>query len=478
MACLLVVTGLLWVAETQAQAPAADKFLDSIFPTDVQQKSELCLGLGNATFDCRDLTAEFRPSAGIALGDLDGDERLDAVLANTGRENQACLGDSTGSFTCLDVSTDAFPSVGVALGLIDDDDILDAVFANGAGSRRNDRVCFGVGDGSFTGCKDVSSSAYISAGVALADMNKDGKLDAVFANTSLQNNRICLGDGRGGFTCTNVSSDAISSAAVAIGDMDNDGKLDAVFANGPNRTNRVCFGDGNGGFDGCQNVSSDARSSTSVALGFVNGDANVDAVFANFNQVDRICLGNGNGGFTCGDVNPGAFPSRGVALGDVDGSGTLDAVFANYQQKNRVCLGFGQGSFICGDVSGSSFRSQAVALGHVNPPPNRAPELAPIGDQTVLEGATLVVALSATDPDGDALGFSATDLPDFGTLTDDGDGTGSIRFEPETGDAGSYDITVTVTDDGIPAKTDSETFTLTVLDAGVIVPIIVPLVVD
>ncbi len=70
-------------------------------------------------------------------------------------------------------------------------------------------------------------------------------------------------------------------------------------------------------------------------------------------------------------------------------------------------------------------------------------------------------------------------MPDFATLTDDGDGTGALRFEPDTGDEGTYDITVTVTDDGIPAKSDSETFTLTVLNAGVIVPtIIVPILLD
>ncbi len=44
----------------------------------------------------------------------------------------------------------------------------------------------------------------VSPGVALGGLNGDGNLDAVFVNLG-QPDRVCLGDGAGGFGCGNVS---------------------------------------------------------------------------------------------------------------------------------------------------------------------------------------------------------------------------------------------------------------------------------
>jgi len=95
---------------------------------------------------------------------------------------------------------------------------------------------------------------------------------------------------------------------------------------------------------------------------------------------------------------------------------------------------------------------------------NQPPYLYPINDQSVDENSTLTVTFSAYDLDlpSQTLIFSTTDLPDFGTLVDNGNGTGSIQFEPDFEDEGTYEIIVTVTDDNPTPLSDSETFTLTV----------------
>ena len=93
---------------------------------------------------------------------------------------------------------------------------------------------------------------------------------------------------------------------------------------------------------------------------------------------------------------------------------------------------------------------------------NNPPALSFIGSQSVDESATLNVPLSASDADGDALAFSATGLPAFCSLTDNLNGTGNINCTPGTADAGSYPITVTVTDNGTPALNDSELFNIVV----------------
>ncbi len=99
-------------------------------------------------------------------------------------------------------------------------------------------------------------------------------------------------------------------------------------------------------------------------------------------------------------------------------------------------------------------------------PVNDAPVLAPVGDQTVAEGDTLVVELSATDVDGDDLTFSGIDLPGFCAVANLGGGTGSLTCSPGVGDAGPYTFTIRVTDDGVPSLSDQEIIELTVTAAG------------
>jgi hypothetical protein len=97
---------------------------------------------------------------------------------------------------------------------------------------------------------------------------------------------------------------------------------------------------------------------------------------------------------------------------------------------------------------------------------NLPPVLAAIASQQVNEGETLEVLVSASDPDGDALSFSAPDLPGFGVLSDNGDGSGSLQFTPDFSDAGSYTITIVVSDAGTPSLSDTTTFQLTVVQVN------------
>ena len=148
-------------------------------------------------------------------------------------------------------------------------------------------------------------------------------------------------------------------------------------------------------------------------------------------------------------------PSFATLTDNGDGTGSLD-----------VAPGFDDGGTFTITVTvtddGTPVLSDSETFDLTVTSTNRAPELAPIGNQSVAEGETLTVPLSATDPDGDALAFSATGLPAFSTLTDNGDGTGSLDFAPDFDDGGTFTITVTVTDDGTPVLSDSETFDLTV----------------
>ena len=116
----------------------------------------------------------------------------------------------------------------------------------------------------------------------------------------------------------------------------------------------------------------------------------------------------------------------------------------------------GADSFTYSVSDGNLLGSGTVSL-TVNPV-NDAPVLAPIGDQSVTEGDVLTFGISATDVDSNVLAFSATGLPLWATLTDNGDGTATISGTASG--VGTTTATFTVADDA--NATDDENVAITV----------------
>jgi hypothetical protein len=116
--------------------------------------------------------------------------------------------------------------------------------------------------------------------------------------------------------------------------------------------------------------------------------------------------------------------------------------------------------FSVSDGLDMDFQDVVVTVGEVNAPPT----LAPIGDQQVEVGMTLQLALSASDPEAGVLTFEFAGLPADAIPTDFGDGTAEIAWAPAAAETAS--VTLTVTDDGTPPESDSETFSLRAVDPG------------
>ncbi len=91
---------------------------------------------------------------------------------------------------------------------------------------------------------------------------------------------------------------------------------------------------------------------------------------------------------------------------------------------------------------------------------NRAPVLSAISDKTVTEGTLLQFSVSATDPDGDALTYSANNLPqgaDFNPRTR------IFTWAPTYQQAGAYKVGFTVSDGKL---TDGKTIIITVINVN------------
>jgi len=76
----------------------------------------------------------------------------------------------------------------------------------------------------------------------------------------------------------------------------------------------------------------------------------------------------------------------------------------------------------------------------------------------VSENQALTFTATATDPDGNALTFSGSNLPTGATVA----ANGVFSWTPTFAQAGNYNVTITVTDNGSPAASDSEVVTITV----------------
>jgi serine/threonine protein kinase len=173
-------------------------------------------------------------ASAVALGDLDGDGDIDAFIARTADEglpDEIWLNDGAGNLTDSGQRLATSRSMDVALGDVDGDGDLDALVGNCclAGNRLwlNDGTAVFVDSGQDIGSLDCH-------GVALDDLDGDGDLDAFvvnFGSTGSQPDAMWLNDGQGQFTNSGRRMGSSRGNALAVGDLDGDGDLDVFIGN-------------------------------------------------------------------------------------------------------------------------------------------------------------------------------------------------------------------------------------------------------
>jgi hypothetical protein len=293
----------------------------------------------------------------VAIGDLDGDGKSDLAVANAGAStvsvfrNISSSGNiAAGSFAAkVDFAVGLSPE-SVAIGDLDGDGKLDLVVANRVSNTvsvlRNTSSSGIIEAGSFAASVNFSAGSSPNL-VAIGDLDGDGKPDLVLSNFGSEKVSILRNTSSNGIIVQGSFAAKVDftigewTSSVAICDLDGDGKPDLVVADFlSNFVSVLRNTSSNGSIVASSfaarvdfNVGNTPRS---IAIGDLDGDGKQDLVVINFNSNTVSILRNtsSNGSITAGsfaakiDFATGSFPFS-VAIGDLDGDGKPDLAVAN-----------------------------------------------------------------------------------------------------------------------------------------------------
>ena len=314
-----------------------DSFLDLAVVNRDESTTSILLGNGNGSFEKHvDLShGVHAQTTGIAIGDINKDNRLDILVANRNVSNVGVfLGEGNGNFSeqiTFSTGTGSTP-VELALNDLNNDTILDLVVTDHENGFLH--VFLGIGNGTFTKTLTLStgngSGPYL---IVINDFNNDNRLDIAVGNGEGNNVGIFFGNGTGSFSEQTTYYIKSGPYALVAADLNRDGVLDIVTANYDENNTSVLFGNGDGTFRQ-QNTFSTGSGSLpyAIAIGDFNNDNLEDLIVPNSGTDNMgILLGYGNGKFRTQktySTGSGSSPVE-VTIGDFNGDNRLDFISAN-----------------------------------------------------------------------------------------------------------------------------------------------------
>jgi hypothetical protein len=297
------------------------------------------LGNGDGTFQALQTIAGVNNAESVAVGDFNGDGKIDLVVANDyylkSGSVSILLGNGDGTFQAPQTYAAGNNPYQIAVGDFNGDGRLDFAVTNYSDNTIG--VYLGNGDGTFQPPQIYATGTY-PLGVVTGDFNGDGVLDLAVTNNMDNTLGILLGNGDGTFQAQHAYSAGNQPFRMAVGDFNGDGKPDLVVTNTYSGYSLSVFlGNGDGTFQP-QRTYDTKYATYAVAVGDFNGDGKLDlAVDDAFDNL-AILSGNGDGTFQTKQSYPAGMGPGVIAVGDFNGDGKPDLVTSDFQPTLSVLL--------------------------------------------------------------------------------------------------------------------------------------------
>jgi hypothetical protein len=301
----------------------------------------------------------------VVTADFNGDGKLDLATANAAGGNVSVrMGNGAGGFGAVSQFATRATPLSLAVGDFDNDGKLDLATLSFDLEFAHVSMLRGRGDGTFQPPIDTVIWEEPLA-MAAADFNADGRSDLVYSFTDLMNWEhtvvaVLLSDGQGGFTLPVDRINELNGTnpvGLAVGDVNADGRVDVVTANDQAGTVSVLLGNGDGTLSYDWHSPRDFAAGLSpraVAVGDFTGDGKADLVVAG--QSVNMLAGRGDGTFDTTISHPvSGGPHTAVGTADFNADGRRDAIVTDQSAGTvSVLLGNGNGTlqaartFACG----------------------------------------------------------------------------------------------------------------------------------
>ncbi len=277
-----------------------------------------------------------------------------------------------------------------------------------------------VSQGSAGRGSATTLAGVIADGLAVGDLNRDGKADVVTGEIKANVVRVFLGDGTGKFTAGHViefKNRYVFPRTLTLADLDGDGILDLVVATWREEGYggwgsrggfvEVFRGKGDGTFGDPKVYRTEAQA-TALGVADFDGDGLRDVI-----TDKEVFLGTGNGELESSghEIKGTGEAALEMALGDLDGDGRADVLTADNEGVLRVAAG--QKLKAAQPVLSVEYKKSGIlklALREVTKNHSELVVIAAEGAGRQLRGCRVVGAVGVTPKSRQSLRCGATDM--------------------------------------------------------------------